>query len=125
MLQLEVAFDGMVELDAFWSAIPPERHRAWSQRAQHVIIDGSPQVSPHPPCMTYAMLWVLMTVLEGVCRRVSLCDCVLAVGSVSNSAASQHRKGQRRRASSGTAKSSAGVHVEVAAHLFGNGLFAV
>ncbi len=37
----------MAELDAFWSAIPPERHRAWSQRAQHVIIDGSPQVLPH------------------------------------------------------------------------------
>jgi hypothetical protein len=43
-VQLEVAFDSIAELDSFWSAIPPERHRAWSQRAQHVIIDGSPQV---------------------------------------------------------------------------------
>jgi hypothetical protein len=55
-VQLEVAFDSMVELDAFWSAIPPERHRAWSQRAQHVIIDGSPQVVLRPPCKMYAAL---------------------------------------------------------------------
>ena len=55
-MQLEVAFDSMVELDAFWSAIPPERHRAWSQRAQHVIIDGSPQVVLHPPHKMYALL---------------------------------------------------------------------
>lgn len=40
--QLEVAFDSMAELEAFWDAIPPERHRAWSQRAQHLIVDGSP-----------------------------------------------------------------------------------
>lgn len=40
--QLEVAFDSMAELEAFWGAIPPERHRAWSQRAQHLIVDGSP-----------------------------------------------------------------------------------
>lgn len=43
-VQLEVAFDSIAELEGFWAAIPPERHRAWSQRAQHVIIDGSPQV---------------------------------------------------------------------------------
>lgn len=49
----------MVELDAFWSAIPPERHRAWSQRAQHVIIDGSPQVVLRPPRKMHALLWVL------------------------------------------------------------------
>lgn len=42
-LELEVAFDSIAELEGFWAAIPPERHRAWSQRAQHVIIDGSPQ----------------------------------------------------------------------------------
>ena len=58
-MQLEVAFDSMVELDAFWSAIPPERHRAWSQRAQHVIIDGSPQVAKRPQHLMHALLWVL------------------------------------------------------------------
>ena len=40
-LQLEVVFDSMAELEAFWAAIPPDRHRAWSQRAQHLIVDGA------------------------------------------------------------------------------------
>ena len=42
LLQLEVAFDDMAELELFWGNIPPAQHRAWSQRAQHVIVDGSP-----------------------------------------------------------------------------------
>lgn len=32
--QLEVEFEGLAELEQFWAAIPPEQHRAWSQRAQ-------------------------------------------------------------------------------------------
>ena len=32
--QLEVEFESLAELEQFWAAIPPELHRAWSQRAQ-------------------------------------------------------------------------------------------
>ena len=33
-MQLEVDFESLAELERFWAAIPPEQHRAWSQRAQ-------------------------------------------------------------------------------------------
>ncbi|KAK9837483.1 hypothetical protein WJX81_005889 [Elliptochloris bilobata] len=42
-LELEVEFESLAELEQFWAAIPAEQHRAWSQRAQNLIIDGSPR----------------------------------------------------------------------------------
>jgi len=33
-VQLEVEFDSLAELEQFWAAVPPDAHRAWSQRAQ-------------------------------------------------------------------------------------------
>ncbi|KAL0045455.1 hypothetical protein WJX82_007122 [Trebouxia sp. C0006] len=42
-LELEVELDNLAELEAFWGQIPPQAHKAWSQRAQHYLIDGSPQ----------------------------------------------------------------------------------
>ncbi|CAK0783226.1 hypothetical protein CVIRNUC_006425 [Coccomyxa viridis] len=42
-IELEVEFDTLAELEHFWAAIPPQDHKAWSQRAQHLIIDGSPK----------------------------------------------------------------------------------
>ncbi|KAK9814758.1 hypothetical protein WJX72_011027 [[Myrmecia] bisecta] len=41
-LELEVEFDSMAELEMFWGSIPPTEHRAWGQRLQNFIIDGSP-----------------------------------------------------------------------------------
>ncbi|CAL5220910.1 g3005 [Coccomyxa viridis] len=42
-LELEVDFSTLAELEQFWASIPPQDHKAWSQRAQHLIIDGSPK----------------------------------------------------------------------------------
>lgn len=42
-LELEVELDNLAELEAFWGQIPSQAHKAWSQRAQHYLIDGSPQ----------------------------------------------------------------------------------
>ena len=43
-MQLEVEFDTLAELEHFWAAIPPQDHKAWSQRAQvHAI----------PPCLSW------------------------------------------------------------------------
>ncbi len=33
-MQLEVEFESLAELEQFWAAVPPDAHRAWSQRAQ-------------------------------------------------------------------------------------------
>ncbi|BDA47699.1 hypothetical protein COCOBI_10-5500 [Coccomyxa sp. Obi] len=42
-LVMEVDFDTLSELEAFWSSIPQQDHKAWSERARNLIIDGSPQ----------------------------------------------------------------------------------
>lgn len=42
-LELEVGLDSLAQLETFWGQIPPQAHKAWSQRAQHFLIDGSPQ----------------------------------------------------------------------------------
>lgn len=42
-LELEVELGNLAELEAFWGQIPSQAHKAWSQRAQHYLIDGSPQ----------------------------------------------------------------------------------
>lgn len=44
-LELEVRFASLAELEAFWSAIPQQQHRAWGQRMQQYIVHGSPQWS--------------------------------------------------------------------------------
>ena len=41
-LELEVAFDTLAELEEFWASIPADRHKAWSQRMQSMIVHGSP-----------------------------------------------------------------------------------
>ncbi len=42
-LELEVTFDTLSELEQFWASIPPDAHRAWSQRLQGMVVHGSPQ----------------------------------------------------------------------------------
>ncbi|KAL4422820.1 hypothetical protein ABPG75_009017 [Micractinium tetrahymenae] len=42
-LELEVSFDSLADLEAFWAAIPPAQHKAWGQRMQQYIVHGSPQ----------------------------------------------------------------------------------
>ncbi|EIE23756.1 hypothetical protein COCSUDRAFT_53450 [Coccomyxa subellipsoidea C-169] len=42
-LVMEVDFDTLAELEAFWSSIPQQDHKAWSERARNLIINGSPQ----------------------------------------------------------------------------------
>lgn len=42
-LELEIELDSLAQLESFWGQIAPQAHKAWSQRAQHFLIDGSPQ----------------------------------------------------------------------------------
>jgi hypothetical protein len=42
-LELEVEFETLSELETFWSSIPPTKHRAWGQKLQTIVIDGSPE----------------------------------------------------------------------------------
>ncbi|CAG9460395.1 unnamed protein product [Pedinophyceae sp. YPF-701] len=42
-LELEVELSSLAQLEEFWSSIPAAEHRAWSQRAQSVVIDGTPR----------------------------------------------------------------------------------
>ncbi|KAL0039602.1 hypothetical protein WJX77_003110 [Trebouxia sp. C0004] len=42
-LEAEVELGNLAELEAFWGQVPSQAHKAWSQRAQHYLIDGSPQ----------------------------------------------------------------------------------
>lgn len=46
-LELEVSFGSLAELEGFWSAIPPQEHRAWGERMQQHIVHGSPQWQVH------------------------------------------------------------------------------
>ncbi|KAK9802847.1 hypothetical protein WJX73_007310 [Symbiochloris irregularis] len=41
-LELEVEFETLTDVESFWGSIPPAAHKAWSQRMQHYILDGSP-----------------------------------------------------------------------------------
>jgi hypothetical protein len=50
LAQLEVTFDSLAMWEQFLSHIPAQEHRAWSQRAQHVIIDGSPRWEIYRSC---------------------------------------------------------------------------
>ena len=38
--QLEVEFPTLARLEAFWAAIPPEEHKAWSQRLQVLLYES-------------------------------------------------------------------------------------
>lgn len=42
-LELEVCMESLADLESFWQQIPQQEHKAWSQRAQHFLIDGSPK----------------------------------------------------------------------------------
>ncbi|KAF6254691.1 hypothetical protein COO60DRAFT_292299 [Scenedesmus sp. NREL 46B-D3] len=41
-LEMEVSFDSMADWEAFLSAVPFQDHKAWSQRIQSMVVDGSP-----------------------------------------------------------------------------------
>lgn len=49
-LEMEIALDSLAELDAFRANIPADLHKAWSQRAQHYIVDGSPSWQVYVSC---------------------------------------------------------------------------
>ncbi|KAI8473859.1 MAG: hypothetical protein J3K34DRAFT_391529 [Monoraphidium minutum] len=40
-LELEVSFDSMADWEAFLARVPAAQHRAWSQRVQGMVVDGS------------------------------------------------------------------------------------
>ncbi|GBF91479.1 hypothetical protein Rsub_04219 [Raphidocelis subcapitata] len=42
-LELEIEFDSMADWEGFLSRIPAAQHRAWSQRVQSMVVDGSPK----------------------------------------------------------------------------------
>jgi hypothetical protein len=42
-LELEIAFDSMSDWEAFLARVPAAAHRAWSQRVQGMVVDGSPK----------------------------------------------------------------------------------
>lgn len=45
-LELEVEVESLAALEQFWGGISPAAHKAWSQRAAHCIIDGTPKYEP-------------------------------------------------------------------------------
>lgn len=42
-MQMEVTFDSMQDWEVFLSQIPFQKHRAWSQQIQSMVVDGSPR----------------------------------------------------------------------------------
>jgi len=43
MLQLEVEFETLADLETFWGSIPSDLHKAWSGKIAEKIVDGSPK----------------------------------------------------------------------------------
>lgn len=41
-LQMEVTFGSMAEFEQFLASIPYQQHKAWTQRIQSMVVDGSP-----------------------------------------------------------------------------------
>lgn len=41
-LEMEVSFDSMADWEAFLSSVPFQEHKAWTQRIQSMVVDGSP-----------------------------------------------------------------------------------
>ncbi len=46
-LELEVTFSSLAEWEAFLSAVPFAEHKAWTQRIQGMVVDGSPVWQVH------------------------------------------------------------------------------
>jgi hypothetical protein len=44
---MEVTFDSMAEWEAFLSSVPFQDHKAWTQRIQSMVVDGSPVWQVH------------------------------------------------------------------------------
>lgn len=47
LLQMEVTFSSMAEWESFIAAIPLQEHKAWTQRIQGMVVDGSPVWQAH------------------------------------------------------------------------------
>jgi hypothetical protein len=45
--QMEVSFDSMADWEAFLAAVPFQDHKAWTQRIQSMVVDGSPVWQVH------------------------------------------------------------------------------
>ena len=46
-MQMEVSFGSMSEWEDFLSQIPFQEHKAWTQRIQSMVVDGSPKWEVH------------------------------------------------------------------------------
>uniref|UniRef100_A0A383VMF5 Uncharacterized protein n=1 Tax=Tetradesmus obliquus TaxID=3088 RepID=A0A383VMF5_TETOB len=46
-LEMEVSFDSMADWEAFLSSVPFQEHKAWTQRIQSMVVDGSPVWQVH------------------------------------------------------------------------------
>jgi hypothetical protein len=46
-MQMEVMFGSMSEWEDFLSSIPFQEHKAWTQRIQSMVVDGSPKWEVH------------------------------------------------------------------------------
>lgn len=44
---MEVSFDSMADWEAFLSSVPFQEHKAWTQRIQSMVVDGSPVWQVH------------------------------------------------------------------------------
>lgn len=44
---MEVTFDSMADWEAFLGALPFQEHKAWTQRIQGMVVDGSPMWQVH------------------------------------------------------------------------------
>ena len=53
-MQVEVEFDDLARVEAFWAALPAAEHQAWSQRARNFIIDGTPRWEVYRTCRTFS-----------------------------------------------------------------------
>lgn len=49
-IELEVTFSSLAEWEAFLSRIPHKEHKAWSQRLQLNVVDGSPKWEVYRVC---------------------------------------------------------------------------
>lgn len=49
-VQLEVEFDSLSDVEEFWASLPSSEHQAWSQRARHFIVDGTPKWEIYRSC---------------------------------------------------------------------------
>lgn len=45
--QLEIEFEELGEVEAFWKSIPQDYHREWTLQMRDTIVDGSPSWTLH------------------------------------------------------------------------------